>query len=799
MTKFILVTFILFSFISLADINSVQIPPAQSIAALAQLTNTNDADLELAQRYVPVLYFHPDEIYHPQPVDVVLGISRLRQSRQMWFDTTILNYSTMQDLFAKPSDETWFLDQWLGDTGSSEYANYSTHQAIYKSSFSPHVGGPEPVTYAHVVRDENPEYITIQFWLFYFYQDWFNKHEGDWEMVEVTLTANGQPEWVVYSQHHGGARRSWESTPIEAVTHPVAYVARNSHANYFVGNEVYPYGQDIGNRQLVLVDRTGISGRLLPEVILIPTRAELAADPSSWPGAEWLMFRGRWGETAIYGDFNGPYGPADKGFQWEEPFTWGISQPLDIEIWFKNRLQVEITGPAQVQARIWLTDESERLLSLAESIDNLAILHSEPPEKVLAQVDGTPGTIGDVTISWPDRASETVTQTRFSSFKLDTSGHAQLELSAGQVIFLSASNQLALQPSLIETYTTIWDAPDSVLVGNNLPIHEIIGGLIISLFYSLVPILVLVAILYWIDRYQREPVRMLAVAFLWGAIPALVIALSLQLFFRLPPNVLGPNALEAIRLGLLAPVLEETLKAAGVLFIYWRRRREINDVLDGMIYGAVVGFGFAFISNFFRYAGNFIAWGNPGLNSGLIAERTVNALDHGLYTAIFGAGLGFASMAKSRQQFWAWVMAALGVAIATHTLHNLLANSLVGLNVFTVIVTSAGTLVLWTVAGWSLVKQRQLLRKELQGLVHDSLYYSVQGPLVRAKTQWNALRWEGFRAWIQERRLQGLCIKLANTRLQARLFPENHKHSDKAFALQAEIKRVFDEIRQVTR
>jgi len=241
------------------------------------------------------------------------------------------------------------------------------------------------------------------------------------------------------------------------------------------------------------------------------------------------------------------------------------------------------------------------------------------------------------------------------------------------------------------------------------------------------------------------------------------------------------------------------LKAAGVLFIYWRRRREINDVLDGMIYGAVVGFGFAFISNFFRYAGNFIAWGNPGLNSGLIAERTVNALDHGLYTAIFGAGLGFASMAKSRQQFWAWVMAALGVAIATHTLHNLLANSLVGLNVFTVIVTSAGTLVLWTVAGWSLVKQRQLLRKELQGLVHDSLYYSVQGPLVRAKTQWNALRWEGFRAWIQVRRLQGLCIKLANTRLQARLFPENHTHSDKAFALQAEIKRVFDEIRQVTR
>ena len=299
-------TFILFSFISPSDINSVQIPPAQSIAASAQLTNTYDADLELAQRYVPVLYFHPDEVYHPQPVDVVLGISRLRQSRRMWFDTTILNNSTMQDLFAIPCDETCFLDQWLGDTGSSEYGNFSAHQAIYESILSPHIGGPEQVTYAHIVRNENPEYITIQYWLFYFYQDWFNKHEGDWEMVQVTLTAGGQPEWVVYSQHHGGARRSWETTPIEEDTHPVAYVARNSHANYFVGNEVYPYRQDIGNRQLVLVDRTGISGRLIPEVILIPTRSELAADLSSWSGAEWLMFRGRWGETAVYDDFNGP-------------------------------------------------------------------------------------------------------------------------------------------------------------------------------------------------------------------------------------------------------------------------------------------------------------------------------------------------------------------------------------------------------------------------------------------------------------------------------------------------------------
>lgn len=285
---------------------------------------------------------------------------------------------------------------------------------------------------------------------------------------------------------------------------------------------------------------------------------------------------------------------------------------------------------------------------------------------------------------------------------------------------------------------------------------------------------------------------MLAFAFFWGAIPALVIAILVQLFFKLPPDVLGPNTLEAIRLGLLAPVVEEILKAGGVLFIYWRRPREVNDVLDGIIYGAIVGFGFAFLSNFSRYVGNFISLGFPAFNPGLIAERTVHALDHGLYTAIFGAGLGFAISDKGHRKFWVWVLGALGLAISVHVLHNLLANSTVGLNLFTVMVTILGTLVLWVVAGWSLVAQRRLLRKELRGLVPDSLYDSVQGPLGRAKAQWSALHREGFRAWIRVRKLQGLCIQLAHTRLQAGLFPERSTLTFETDRLEAEIRRVFE-------
>ena len=275
------------------------------------------SDAELAQRYAPVLYFHPDEIFRPQPVDVIVERARLRQTRRLWFDVNVLLSLDVLDLLDFETDDRHFLDVWYGDDGSSAYTNYSAHQAYYEAALSPQAGGPPVAVYAHVVRDEDPDYLTIQYWMLYFYNDWFNKHEGDWEMVQVALTAEGEPEWVVLSQHHGGTRRAWANAPIEDGTHPVAYVALGSHANYFVGNETYPNGKDVGSARIEIMDRTGAAGRVIPGVILLPDRVGLSADPDGWPGAEWLSYRGRWGEVGVQSDFGGPLGPADKGEQWE--------------------------------------------------------------------------------------------------------------------------------------------------------------------------------------------------------------------------------------------------------------------------------------------------------------------------------------------------------------------------------------------------------------------------------------------------------------------------------------------------
>ncbi len=749
-------------------------------------------DLALAERYAPVLYFHPAEVFFPQPVDVIVDQARLRQARRLWFGVNVLLHLDVPELLHLPSDGSYFLDVWFGDNGSSAYTNYSAHQAYYQAVLSPQAGGPPITAYAHVVR-EGP-HTTIQYWLLYFYNDWFNKHEGDWEMVQVMLDANGEPEWVVLSQHHGGTRRTWATAPVEEGTHPVVYVARGSHANYFVGGEIYPNGRTIGNSRIEVLDRTGSATRAVPDVILIPTRGQLLAEPDAWPGAEWLPFRGHWGQLAVQADFSGPLGPADKGAQWEMPYVWGMAQPLDTDVWYANRLRVEVVDakPQEAQVRLMTTDGSA--LPAVEELGNLAILHGDPPTgtQVVATIQVPPNTIWDVAVAWPDPTARMVTRYRFTGVRFGEGGRATLTFGLRGSATIAVGGSHTLQyPTQVKFVQATWDAPDLVWIGTVLPAHQVVAGLLTVVLASVVPTLVYVGALYWLDRYEKEPKRLLSAAFVWGAIPAVLLAVLAELFFRLPPNLVGPQALEAVRLGLVAPLLEEALKGAVVLFIAHRFRREFDDTLDGIIYGAMVGFGFAMTGNLLSYAGSFFLWGFEGLNASAFAEGVVYALNHALYAAIFGAALGYARLAHKPWQRRAVPLAGFFLAVLTHALHSLLTRNLVGLNALTVVTTGSGLILIGVVAGWALVREQRCLRTELPGVIPDALYQAVTTPWGRTRAQWHALRKGGVRAWRRTVRLHQLCAELAFKRMQARRRPDEPQMARTAGLLEETIPRLL--------
>jgi len=264
-------------------------------------------------------------------------------------------------------------------------------------------------------------------------------------------------------------------------------------------------------------------------------------------------------------------------------------------------------------------------------------------------------------------------------------------------------------------------------------------------------------------------------------------ALVVELFFSLPPDLIGPQALEAVRLGLVAPVLQEALKGVVVLFIARRYRREFDNVLDGIIYGAMVGFGFAMTGNLISYAGSFLLWGFQGLNGTAIVEGIIYALNNAFYAAVFGAGLGWGRLAQEKWQRWVFPLGGFALAVIVHALHNVLSYNLLGLNAITVLSTVIGVILIGIVAAASLKRQHQCLKMELVGVVDDAVYRAVVTPGGRARAQWQALRREGFRAWRRTQRLHGLCAELAFKRMQARLRPDEAEIAGEAERLQEKI------------
>ena len=172
-------------------------------------------------------------------------------------------------------------------------------------------------------------------------------------------------------------------------------------------------------------------------------------------------------------------------------------------------------------------------------------------------------------------------------------------------------------------------------------------GLVLSWVLMVAYIVPVVLVLSRLDLYEREPLSLMVGAFLWGAWVATAFAAPVNgqvdafLHSQLGGDVYFPwtNAITA-------PLVEETYKYLGLVALFLIASNEFDDLMDGFIYGALIGLGFTVSEDVFYFMTQF-----GGTVPDVIAGFLVRVVASGLYTHVLFtglAGIGFAYFVSRR-------------------------------------------------------------------------------------------------------------------------------------------------------
>ncbi|MFE6283045.1 PrsW family intramembrane metalloprotease [Streptomyces sp. NPDC057877] len=206
-------------------------------------------------------------------------------------------------------------------------------------------------------------------------------------------------------------------------------------------------------------------------------------------------------------------------------------------------------------------------------------------------------------------------------------------------------------------------------------------GFLVGLGLAVLPVPLLVAAFRWLDRVAPGPWRNLVFAFAWGACAAALIAIVANSFATrwIATATADPASADTLGATVIAPVVEESAKAAAVLLVFLFRRRDFAGIVDGVVIAGVTATGFAFTENIL-YLGT--AFGTDQLTGGSgIASVTaatffvrivMSPFAHPLFTVLTGIGFGIAALSADRQRLRRVLLPLSGLLLAMglHALWN---------------------------------------------------------------------------------------------------------------------------------
>jgi len=308
-----------------------------------------------------------------------------------------------------------------------------------------------------------------------------------------------------------------------------------------------------------------------------------------------------------------------------------------------------------------------------------------------------------------------------------------------------------------------------------------------AVVFAVIPAALLLLAIYYVDRHEKEPIRLLAIALLFGAVIAPLVAVLLEKAFGAPTSMATQATVPLSRLNTTTPIVEEAVRAAAILAVILLVLYEVDDILDGLIYGAVVGVGFALAANFV----SIISTPNFGeSNSASLFATSVSGLNHLFYGGVIGV---LVAAVRRRGRAWMAGAAVVGwlVAAGFHLIHDYLP-SWVGSSagdvggggvrsLLTDLPNVLGLVALAVIAVFALGREAYIVGHELRpeverGVATPEDYANLTNSARRFWTLFHTLFSRGEHAWRLRRQIFSLETELAFRKYHRREDRQQSRH-----------------------
>jgi RsiW-degrading membrane proteinase PrsW (M82 family) len=320
-------------------------------------------------------------------------------------------------------------------------------------------------------------------------------------------------------------------------------------------------------------------------------------------------------------------------------------------------------------------------------------------------------------------------------------------------------------------------------------------ALLVAFLLSFLPMWVYAYIVYWFDRFEREPKRLLVVVFVWGALVAALGAALVEVL--LSAGFLAATGSETLtelaNNTVFAPIVEESLKGIAILIVALVFYSEFDSLLDGIVYGGIVALGFAATEDWFYLFAGYDEQG-WGYMFGLFFVRVVlTGWNHAAFTAFTGLGIAFARLnpnvgIKILAPFGGWL-----IAVVLHAAFNALLSAENGGAVLLALCVSwLGWLAIFGIMLRAIAGERARAKKFLQdevqqGVISPAQYRVATAALAPTFTRLGAL---GSGHFWDTRRFYQVCGELAQKKEQLAKFGDERGNTLLVEKLRAELARL---------